>query len=103
MTAIKKPATALPRNLAVRWSDTKAYLESSDGERLATAFDSVAGNQFEAIAHACNEYPKLVEDRAKLVEALRLAADDLLDGDYEIRAGYSSELRALLREIGEGV
>ena len=44
---------------------------------------------------------KLTRERAKLIEALRLAADDLLDGDYETRAGYVTEIRALLRELGE--
>lgn len=47
------------------------------------------------------EIDRLRAQRDALREALRTAADDLLDGDYETRAGYSSELRALLRSLGE--
>ncbi len=89
------PATQLPWDFAILDNAIipGAYVVDSSGDKLRTnPFDNEADAGY--VAHACNAYPELVA-------ALRLAADDLLDGDYETRAGYVTEIRALLAKLGE--
>lgn len=79
----------LPRNLAVRWTDTAAYLESSDGHVLVQTRDSEKGKTLEAIAHAANAYPKLVEALRDVVRQVKAYPEQ------------HAAVTALLRELGE--
>ena len=52
------------------------------------------------IVAACNAYPQLVADRARLVEALRSALS-AAKGDWQKGAAWDIAATALLRELGE--
>lgn len=114
MTA-PKPATPLP-TLAVDWKDASVSLYTLGHLPhdcvLATSKDSSKGKTFEAIVAACNSYPKLIEDRRRLVEALRhtmnaLAALESGGGHAAAKlpinsaCAFYNDARALLAEIGE--
>jgi hypothetical protein len=53
------------------------------------------------IAHACNEYPKLVADRAKLVEALRHLEKMASTRDRQAIEDALTSTRARLRSLEE--
>lgn len=97
MSASNKPATPLPCNLAVRWTDDRAYLESADGGRFATTADSATGKKLEAVAHAANAYPQLVAALRKAISE----ADGWSDEARGVPCGGLESERALLRTLGE--
>lgn len=94
-----KPATPLPlRFLPDDWN----YIVDANGNIVAEIPCQVVEKDMELgdyIVRACNEYPKLIEDRARLVEALRSIANRVppnVAGD-----GATETARAVLRELGE--
>ena len=92
------PATPLP------WEALGDMVHCGDDHPriIAASFDRSAaskrGDEQNAAyaAHACNEYPKLVEDRAKLVEALREVRREMVGKQFIV-----GPINRLLREIGE--
>jgi len=95
------PATPLPRNLAVRWTATTAYLESSDGGQFAWTSKTAVGNQLEAIAHAANAYPKLVEALQAMMKTYSVAHDSETEKRLLEQGNAGAIGRALLRSLGE--
>ena len=119
MTA-PKPATALPwRCNAIKGNRIVGDASTTDAEKwhLNGANNTIArffrpGDAAFAFA-ACNTYPQLVADRARLIAALQktneLVARGHVEGAYNaIAAGpqYAERVMAatasLLRELGEG-
>ena len=92
-----KPAAPLPyRCDSHPEEDFAEILSSNDGPVARTTHDDAA-----YIVHACNAYPKLVE-------ALRVAADqiaylqEISGNDKHGPLDALRDARALLRELGEG-
>lgn len=84
MSAAVKPVTPL-QPLPFSTGSIDKIISAADGETVA----QVASIQDAAyLVHAANAYPKLVE-------ALRIAAEQMGHGPYGMEA------RALLRELGE--
>ena len=100
-----KPATPLPFRVSLETPSRGAYIKSGK-DRLGTVKleDDAA-----YIVAACNAFPQLVEDRARLVEALResfSALDACLNsGDTASALNEAdrvlTEYRPILRELGE--
>ena len=102
MTA-PKPATALPTPLrVVRLNGTGKLLNIVSANGGVIAYSDYE-NRADAIVAACNAYPQLVEDRARLVEALEgLSAMGVLDArgsDSHESAQRRADACALLREL----
>ena len=101
-----KPATPLPWHVTHQRHTDQSFdvvsLCTMGGATVVAATgksaDAMSPNGRDAayIVAACNAYPQLVEDRRRLVEALRDAALRLEAADRG-----AADLRALLRELGE--
>ena len=83
MTAIKKPATALPS--MVRFYDSNGFVYREAIDRAATRISKADGAYTE------------------LVGALRGFVRNAYSEDTETRVYWEQEARALLRSLGEGV
>lgn len=111
-----KPGTALPE-LRVEWFYEHAALTTGSGKRVAVFRDSAKADMFEEISRRANAYPQLVEDRRRLVDALRdltaicdnVPVFQLDDGKTSVKAvrlagkftASHTSARALLRSLGE--
>jgi hypothetical protein len=61
--------TDLP-NLAVRWCDNRAYLESSAGDQLASTQDSAVAKMLERVAQGYNIASGLLDDNKRQREQI---------------------------------
>jgi len=112
MTPKRKPATPLPWKIPSQLSPEIFAATHEQGHNIPVGsvqtFRGGGAQDAEYIVHACNTYPDLVRDRARLLEALRGAenrAQELGDRGGKVDAlecsGIAEGIRALLRELGE--
>ena len=88
-----KPATPLPYRYL---RDEGQFIVDANGNIVAEIpCQGVSPEHGDYLTAACNAYPKLIEDRARLVEALQNLATGVPTHEDYYRA------QALLRELGE--
>ena len=105
-----KPATPLPWILTHQESfdycfdivspqpDGGVYIASTGSSKDV---DSPCGKNAAYIVAACNAYPQLLDDRARLLEALREIVCPTMDAWHNLTSTNAAKARALLRELGE--
>ena len=81
-----KPATALPWNMQDGGRSNLAHVEAEkDGAQVCSINKARVADAAYIVA-ACNAYPKLIEDRRRLVEALRDRLLYATDVEYRVVA-----------------